>query len=305
MTKSQQLWLRAARLLSDSRLFNAERERVLTENPLLNSHGLGQQRRRKLAPHASDRGKWETELVPGDLDAARDELRAAGHHERGIRNSLEYMAEARPSLSYRLRGCGWARQINGPAPRKRSSCVIKHEVEDYLRKQDEHSRGGDGNAPSIDRHTANGAFICAALMVGLQMWVYRDSINPDFRLGRPWAVAGMQPEDFADPGDAQMARFWRWVVRHEVTSPEIERFIIDSVHALYEGADLNSLRAAVERGSSQSQDVYHRFRIGFGIEFTGEFDSPRLGFMAGQIQVPEDFDRMGRSQIEEMFGVTG
>lgn len=28
----------------------------------------------------------------------------------------------------------------------------------------------------------------------------------------------------------------------------------------------------------------------------------RLGFMAGQIAVPEDFDRMGQAEIEAMFG---
>jgi len=28
----------------------------------------------------------------------------------------------------------------------------------------------------------------------------------------------------------------------------------------------------------------------------------RLGFMAGQISVPDDFDRMGREEIERMFG---
>jgi prevent-host-death family protein len=28
----------------------------------------------------------------------------------------------------------------------------------------------------------------------------------------------------------------------------------------------------------------------------------RLGFMAGQIVVPDDFDRMGRREIEEIFG---
>jgi len=28
----------------------------------------------------------------------------------------------------------------------------------------------------------------------------------------------------------------------------------------------------------------------------------RLGFLAGQIAVPEDFDRMGRTEIEQMFG---
>ena len=41
MTKSQRFWLRAARLLSDPAFFDSERERVLAEHPLLNSHGLG------------------------------------------------------------------------------------------------------------------------------------------------------------------------------------------------------------------------------------------------------------------------
>jgi prevent-host-death family protein len=29
----------------------------------------------------------------------------------------------------------------------------------------------------------------------------------------------------------------------------------------------------------------------------------RRGFMAGEIAVPKDFDRMGQTQIEELFGV--
>ena len=29
----------------------------------------------------------------------------------------------------------------------------------------------------------------------------------------------------------------------------------------------------------------------------------RLGFMAGQITVPDDFDSMGRQEIERLFGV--
>ena len=29
----------------------------------------------------------------------------------------------------------------------------------------------------------------------------------------------------------------------------------------------------------------------------------RLGFMAGQIAVPEDFDRMGSAEIEQLFGI--
>jgi prevent-host-death family protein len=29
----------------------------------------------------------------------------------------------------------------------------------------------------------------------------------------------------------------------------------------------------------------------------------RLGFMAGQIVVPDDFDRMGEAEIERLFGI--
>jgi hypothetical protein len=28
----------------------------------------------------------------------------------------------------------------------------------------------------------------------------------------------------------------------------------------------------------------------------------RLGFLAGQITVPDDFDQMGRAEIEQLFG---
>ena len=31
----------------------------------------------------------------------------------------------------------------------------------------------------------------------------------------------------------------------------------------------------------------------------------RRGFMAGQIAVPDDFDRMGAAEIEQMFGAAG
>jgi antitoxin (DNA-binding transcriptional repressor) of toxin-antitoxin stability system len=30
----------------------------------------------------------------------------------------------------------------------------------------------------------------------------------------------------------------------------------------------------------------------------------RLGFMAGQISVPDDFDHMGQAEIEQLFGIT-
>lgn len=31
----------------------------------------------------------------------------------------------------------------------------------------------------------------------------------------------------------------------------------------------------------------------------------RLGFMAGEIAVPDDFDRMGQAEIEALFGADG
>ena len=31
----------------------------------------------------------------------------------------------------------------------------------------------------------------------------------------------------------------------------------------------------------------------------------RIGFMSGQIDVPDDFDRMGGAEIERLFGVDG
>ncbi|MCB1089019.1 MAG: type II toxin-antitoxin system prevent-host-death family antitoxin [Verrucomicrobiae bacterium] len=32
-------------------------------------------------------------------------------------------------------------------------------------------------------------------------------------------------------------------------------------------------------------------------------EKKRLGFLQGQFQVPDDFDQMGQSQIESMFGL--
>ncbi len=31
----------------------------------------------------------------------------------------------------------------------------------------------------------------------------------------------------------------------------------------------------------------------------------KLGFMAGQLTVPDDFDRMGQIEIEQLFGMAG
>ena len=299
MTKSQQLWLKASRLFSEPAFFDAERERVLADYPLLNAYGMGQVRRRcRVGEHS---GNWQTECIPADLEVSRDALRAGGQYEPGIRNTLEYFVAGRVSLSYRLKGCGWARRFNGPAPPKRSSYVLKHEVEKHLREMDRR-RENLGEGTEDDRYTSNGAFICAALMAGLRIWSYQDSVNPDLRLGKPWAVAGLQPEDYGHPDDERMAKFWRWAVQQDVSNPHSEDFIADTVELLYSGADLKQLDQAIARSCSEAREVYSRLRHEFGFEPTGGPGSTRFGFMAGQIEVPDDFDSMGGPEIETMFG---
>ena len=257
MTKSQLLWARAARLLSEPAYFDVERERVMTFYPLLNSHGLGQmRRRRRITPtNGQHPESWEIEHIPGDLEAARDELRTCGEYERGIRNTLEYFVKGRVSLSYRLKGCSWARRFNGPAPPKRSSYGLKHRVESYLRKVDGHP-GERGTATDMDRYVSNGAFICAAMMAGLRIWTYQDTVNPDLRIGEPWAVAGLQPEDYGHPEDERLARFWRWVVQREIDNPLVEDFIVDTVELLYEGASLQRLEQRIASGCREAREIY-------------------------------------------------
>ncbi len=301
MTKSQRLWSRSARLLSDHGYFDSERERVLAVYPALNSYGLGQVRRRRRedGEHA---GRWNAELIPPDLDAARDELRAGGKYEQGIRNTLEYFVDGRVSVSYRLRGCGWARRFNGPAPPRCSSYTLKHHVESYLRDLDR--RGEQAGSPTEgDRYTSNGAFVCAALMAGLRIWSYQDSVNPDLRLGKPWAVAGLQPEDYGHPDDERMARFWRWVVRQDPGDLLVEDFIADTVDLLYSGADLKRLRESVATACSEARETYDRLRRKFGLDLPCPGTTVRrLGFMAGRIEVPDDFDSMGSAEMDDMFG---
>ena len=41
--------------------------------------------------------------------------------------------------------------------------------------------------------------------------------------------------------------------------------------------------------------------IALGTPLAGQ--ERRVGFMKGQISVPDDFDRMGSAEIEELFGV--
>ena len=302
------MWSKAARLLSDPGFFDSERDRVLADDSLLNSHGLGQARRRRI--HSEDgafSGRWETVRIPENLEAARDELRAGGQAEGGIRNTLEYFVEGRVSLSYRLRACGWARRFNGPAPPKRSSYSLKHDAEFYLREKDKR-REESGGAAGRDRYTSNGAFVCAALMAGLRIWSYQDSINPDLRLGKPWAVAGLQPEDYGHPDDERMAKFWRWAVQQDISDPCVEDFIADTVDLLYGGANLEQLQESIERECYEAREAYVKLRREFGFELEcapipdGKTSSRRLGFMAGQIEVPDDFDSMGGPEIEKMFG---
>lgn len=38
------------------------------------------------------------------------------------------------------------------------------------------------------------------------------------------------------------------------------------------------------------------------VDAPNQADAMRLGFMTGEIDVPDDFDRMGQQEIEELFG---
>ena len=310
MTQNHVLWAKATRLLSDPSLFDRERERVLAEYPLLNSHGLGFRERRR----RSDFGlkgslrNWVIERIPDDLDLARDALRIGGQYENGIRNTLEYIVDARISVSYRLRGCGWARRFNGPAPLRLSSYVLKNRVEEYLEERDRQRRSS-GEVVTRDPLVTNGAFICAALMLGLQIWQYQNSIYPDLRLGKPWAVAGLQPQDLGDHQDIQMAKFWRWVAQHEITDEALERFVSETVELLYDGASLDSLEMSVAEQSVERCESYEKLLREYENE-TGtslgkrNVKRSRFGFMAGELEIPEDFDTLGREDFEELFGFT-
>ena len=303
MTKTQELWAKARRLLSDSAHFDEERERVLADYPELNSYGIGQtyRVRQKRRPDSEVR-ESVTEFYPPNVKHSRDELRAGGKCENGIRNTLEYLVEGRISLSYRLRGCGWARSFNGAAPARQSSYALKRQAESYLRELDTRECQTDSGS---DRYVSNGAFICGALMAGARIWHYRNSPNPDLRLGAPWAVAGMPPEDFDDLRDQGYARFWRWAVQQDRDEPHFEDFIRGSVELLYAGADLRRLRDELLNLSTETREVYRELIGDFWHEFgpttPGLVLSMRTGSMEGQYKVPDDFDTMGQEEIERMF----
>ena len=309
MTQNQMLWAKATKLLADATLFDRERERVLEQYPLLNSHGLGFTERRRRTSSGSEKssGNFTIERIPEDLSLARAALRAGGTCENGIRNTLIYIVEGRISLSYRLRGCGWARRFNGPAPMRQSSYRIKTQVESYFAEKDRQSRAL-GIPVQGDSTITNGAFICAVLMLGLRIWRYQNSTHPDVRLGKPWAVAGLQPEDFGDSRDIQKAQFWRWVAQHEITNESLETFVSRTVELLYEGASLDSLNESVcSEGKARSETFEYLLS-----EYANETNTSiaeilkkphRFGFMAGEISIPEDFDTMFSKEIEELFGL--
>ena len=306
MTKTQALWARARRLLSDKPFFVEERERVLDEYPQLNPYGLGQSRRvrQKRRPGFKLRDSV-TEVYPPNLEKSRDELRTSDQRENEIRNTLEYLIEGRISLSYRLRGCNWARSFNGPAPARSSTYPLLYRVESYLRNLD---RRQNQDKRGNTRYISNGAFICGLLMAGVRIWYFRDSLNPDIRLGAPWAVAGMQPEDFAHPRDESFARFWRWAVQQDRDEPYFEQFIRDTVDLLYAGASLARLRSEVRTGCVEMQDVYIKLLREFGLDpdldpaSSGNVRTKHgAGSLEGQYKIPDDFDTMGQEEIERMF----
>lgn len=310
MTVNQRLWSLANRLLDDAEFFESERSKVLRRQPMLNSRGLGY-------PMRAHRGrpvcKLEDlqKLEPGEiseLENARDSLRSGGRYEQGIKNTLEYFVRARVSLSYRLRGYGQPKRFNGAAPPKRSSYGLKHDVESFFRERDGRieTRANEGH---VNRYTANGAFICAALMVGIKMWTYRGSINPDFRIGKPWAVAGLQPEDYSRSSERIMANFWRWVVQVESSDPVVDDFIADTVDLLYSGASLSRLRSAILRAENPARTVYQNllsdFNTVIGQTMTSNRQTlSRIGFLIGEIDVPDDFNNMGSPEITKSIGGT-
>ena len=298
------MWSKALRLLSDPVYFNEEREHVLSSYPELNSYGLGQVRRKRRRRFDDTAAvKQILEDYPPSLEDARSELREGGQCEQGLRNTLEYLVEAKISLSYHLRGCGWARSINGHAPSRRSSYSLKQSVDSYLQTRDK-DRGQTDLV--VERFTSNGAFICGALMTGIRMRRHRGSVCPDFRLGEPWAVAGIQPEDYAHPHDERFARFWRWAVQQDSEEAYVEEFIRTAVDLMYNGANLEKLHTSMQRGQTEFQEVYERFlrEFGFDPDLTvagGKTRTQRLGFLAGEFKVPDDFDEMGQKETERLF----
>lgn len=312
MVNNRIFWAKASRLLGDADLFELERNRVLDAYPLLNSQGLGQARHRRRATNkegVSEVANWKIEKFPRDLQLARDELRYGGKFEHGIRNTLRYFVDGRIPLSYRLRGCAWARRFNGPAPKRESSYTLSQSVDEYLEANGPLGRE-EVEGKSSRTLTSNGAFICASLMVDLRVWRYANSIYPDLRLGKPWAVAGLQPEEYGHPQDVAMAKFWRWVIQQDYSNPDVANFIETAVAHLYGGANLQRMFGFVSQGSATIRETFVELSKSYGLEDQSFSYTDvgrmrhRIGLLVGKISVPDDFDEMGSEEIAKNFGMS-
>lgn len=143
-------------------------------------------------------------------------------------------------------------------------------------------------------------------MVGLKIWTYKDSINPDLRIGEPWAVAGLQPEDYVLPREEIMARFWRWVVQLDRSDPVLDDFIADTIDLLYGGTSLERLRFAILRADERARSIYQDLILEFRDEL-GRSEKQnakplsRIGSLVGEIELPDDFNEMGAEEITRLF----
>ena len=84
-----------------------------------------------------------------------------------------------------------------------------------------------------------------------------------FRLGSPRAVAGLQPRDYSDPDNQQMARFWRWAIQQDASDLLVHDFIVDTVDLLYGGASLKRLQKSLVGACLEATDVYDRLLYNF------------------------------------------
>ena len=79
----------------------------------------------------------------------------------------------------------------------------------------------------------------------------------------------------------------------------------DSEHSRGEDASLETHRRIEEASKGESFVIAKAGKPVVGVTAlsapTGA-QVRRLGFMAGQISVPDDFDRMGKEEIERIFG---
>ena len=282
MNKSEIVWAKASQLLADTHLFDSELGRVQGVTPIAYPQGM-------------------------ELPATfREEACFRGEYEQGVRNTLEYLVHGRISLCYRLRGCSWARKFNGPAPQFEPSYTHCLRVTNYL-LADADLPHRKGRLNQVSRYTPSSALICACLMVGLPIRSRKKSEYPEVRLGKPWAIAGVQPEQFTKSSDETMARFWRWVVQQERSDSRVEEFIRSAVERLYEGSTLLEMEDFVRNESTDTQNAFHMFWDKFGVSsalaysFSRKSSQHKVGFLAGHIEISDDYDDINAVEIEESF----